>query len=334
MLLRGSANLQFPPFRERFPWLGADLQTLRNTLWGGAPSLASYASRQMKFTCTDGSGDVLLGTLNAPITPSDKPLVILVHGLTGSEDSTHILTSAAYFLGRGYTTLRLNQRGAGASRATCRGHYHAGRSDDLATVMSGLPGDLTSHGVCIMAVSLGGNVLLKFLAEYPRFPQLRAAVAVSPPVDLAASQRQIMTRRNWVYHRYLLNRMKDGADWADLIDKISPSTLRDVRTIYDFDDQIVAPANDFKDAPDYYQQSSAIHLLDAIDTPTLIIHPQDDPWVPTAPLLGKAWDTNQPGEAHVAVLMPPHGGHIGLHGTGAKTPWHNVCADIFFSRTN
>ncbi len=332
MLLRGPANLQFPPFRERFPWLGADLQTLRNTLRGGPPSLAQYASQPMTFTCTDGSGDVLLGTLNMPITTASKPLVILVHGLTGSEDSTHIMVSAAYFLSHGYSVLRLNQRGAGPSRATCRGHYHAGRSDDLATVLGSLPAALTPHGVCMMAVSLGGNVLLKFLAEYPRFAHLRAAVAVSPPVDLAAAQRQIMQPRNWVYHRYLLNWMKDGADWADLIDKISPDTLRDVRTIYDFDDRIVAPANDFADAPDYYQQSSALHLLDAIDTPTLIIHPKDDPWVPTAPLLNKAWDSNQPGQAHVSVLMPEHGGHIGLHGAGIETPWHNLCADIFFSR--
>lgn len=334
MLLRGPADLQFPPFRERFPWYGADLQTLRNTLRATAPSLTRYPAKQLRFTCTDGSGDVLLGTLNTPAAKTQKPLVILVHGLTGSEDSTHIMASAAHFLAQGYPTLRMNQRGAGPSRATCRGHYHAGRSDDLATVLSTLPPDLAPDGVCMMAVSLGANVLLKFLAEYPRFPALRAAVAVSPPVDLAASQRQIMLPRNWVYHRYLLERMKEGADWADLIDKISPDVLRNVRTIYDFDDQIVAPANDFADAPDYYRQSSALQFLDAIDTPTLIIHPQDDPWVPVTPLSERAWDPHQPGDTHVRILLPARGGHIGMHGADSKTPWHNLCAEAFFTHTN
>jgi predicted alpha/beta-fold hydrolase len=334
MLLRGPAQLQFPPFRERFPWFGADLQTLRNTIRGNAPTLSAFPAQQLRFTCTDGSGDVLLGTLNKPAAPTatgpQKPLVILIHGLTGSEDSTHILVSAAYFLGQGHAVLRLNQRGAGPSRATCRGHYHAGRSDDLATVVSGLPDDLSANGVCLMAVSLGANVLLKFLAEYPRFPTVMAAVAISPPVDLAASQRRIMERRNWIYHRHLLTRMKNGADWSDLIDKINPEVFRDVRTIYEFDDRIVAPANEFDGAPDYYRRSSALDLLDAIDTPTLIIHPRDDPWVPTQPLAERSWDAAQPGHQHVAVLMPESGGHIGLHGIGTRVPWHNLCAEVFF----
>ncbi|MBL8628446.1 MAG: alpha/beta fold hydrolase [Rhodospirillaceae bacterium] len=334
MLLRGPADLPFPPFRERFPWFGADLQTLRNTLRRTTPSLAQYASQQLRFPCTDGSGDILLGTLNTPLHAGQKPLLVLVHGLTGSEDSSHILVSATYFLAQGYPTLRLNQRGAGPSRATCRGHYHAGRSDDLATVLSALPASLTPHGICVMAVSLGANMMLKCLAEYPRFPTLRAAVAVSPPVDLAASQRQIMQRRNWVYHRYLLQRMKDGADWAELIEKVSPDVLAGVHTIYDFDDKIVAPANDFADAPDYYRQCSALQFLDAIDTPTLIIHPQDDPWVPTTPLAKRNWDSHQPGHTHVSVLLPTHGGHIGLHGRGSAVPWHNLCADVFFTHTN
>ena len=48
----------------------------------------------------------------------DRPLVILVHGLTGCEDSSHILNAARHLLDLGYRVLRLNVRGCGASRAS------------------------------------------------------------------------------------------------------------------------------------------------------------------------------------------------------------------------
>lgn len=332
MLLRAPTPIAFPPFRQRFPWIGADLQTLRNTIRGPGTTLSDYASERLMFPCNDGSGDVLQGALNTPHPPTTKPLVILIHGLTGSEDSSHQLMSADYFLSLGHPVLRLNQRGAGPSRETCRGHYHAGRSEDLASAMNGLPPSLCEHGVVMMALSLGGNVLLKFLADYPRFPAIKAAVAVSPPVDLAAAQRQIMASSNRVYHHHLLKQMKNGADWSDFIEKISPDILQKITTIYDFDDQIIAPANGFADAPDYYAQCSSLPLLDAIDTPTLIIHPADDPWVPIDPLLARAWDEHAPGYSHVFILAPENGGHIGCHGKGSKVPWQNLCAEIFFAQ--
>ena len=49
-----------------------------------------------------------------------RPLVILIHGLTGSEDSLYLLTMARLLLDRGGRVLRLNLRGAGPSRAAVR----------------------------------------------------------------------------------------------------------------------------------------------------------------------------------------------------------------------
>jgi uncharacterized protein len=238
--------------------------------------------------------------------------------------------AAHYFLSLGHPVLRLNQRGAGPSRETCKGHYHAGRSDDLGGVISQLPESLTRQGICLMGLSLGGNVLLKFLAEYPRFAHVKAAVAVSPPVDLKAAQLRIMERRNAVYQNYLLKRMKIGVQDSDLLDENRTQNLDKILSVYDFDDQIVAPANGFADAEDYYRSSSALDLLEAIDTPTLIIHPADDPWVPVDPLLERVIQTGSAIKSHLSVLCPAHGGHIGGHGADSRVPWHNICAGIFF----
>ena len=49
-----------------------------------------------------------------------------------------MVVAAAYFLARGHAVLKVNLRGAGPSRLYCRGHYHAGLTPDLATVLDRL----------------------------------------------------------------------------------------------------------------------------------------------------------------------------------------------------
>jgi predicted alpha/beta-fold hydrolase len=284
----------------------------------------------MRFPANDGSDDVLQGALNSPLHPRNKPLIVLIHGLTGSEDSTHIVEAAAFFLSRGHAVLRLNQRGAGPSRNTCKGHYHAGRCEDLAGVLSQLPNDMIAAGICLLAVSLGANMMLKFLEDYPRFPIVRAAVAVCPPVDLRAAQQRIMAPRNWVYHRYLLNHMKFGVQQAEINMVNGGKFLQGLPSIYAFDDQIVAPANGFANALDYYQKCSTADAMEAIDTPTLIIHSADDPWVPIDPLLKRI--ANGSPSPLLSVICPSQGGHVGCHGQGTTVPWYNLCAEVFFNR--
>jgi uncharacterized protein len=320
------SELTWPPFRQRWPWLGGDLQTLRSAFRPPAP-LVEGTTESLTFTCLDGTGDVLIGTLHQPALAATKPLIVLIHGLTGSQDSSHIISSARYFLAAGHPVLRQNLRGAGPSRQTCRQTYHAGRTEDLAWVMSALPSRLTQHGVCIMAVSLGGNMLLKFLADYPAFPTLKAAVAICPPVDLKSAQVSIMRRRNRFYHRHLLQNMKSSLYNTDN-NTVLHDPLAAVETVYAFDDQIVAPANGFDNAEDYYRQCSALQSLETIETRTLIIHAADDPWVPVTPIQDAA-EQKRIG-AKVSVVIPDHGGHVGFHGQGTKTPWHNACAAQFF----
>jgi hypothetical protein len=62
--------------------------------------------------------------------------------------------------------------------------------------------------------------------------------------------------------------------------------LRDlhlVRTIRDFDERYTAHDGGFRDADDYYTRASALPLIKRIQRPTLIIHAQDDPFIPFEP---------------------------------------------------
>ena len=115
-------TLHLPPFRARFPWWGADLQTIANFLRPPRGDLGPHRSERLTVDLRDGTGDRLVCALDRPLKPEkDTPLTILIHGLTGSQESSYMLSMARRLLDAGERVLRVNLRGAGPSRATCGG---------------------------------------------------------------------------------------------------------------------------------------------------------------------------------------------------------------------
>lgn len=316
-------RLDFPPFRPRPPWFGGDLQTLRDTVravFGRRAARLPGVPERLAFPMPDGSGDVLLGALDRPSpAASDRPLAILIHGLTGDEDGGYMHATAAALLSAGLPVLRLNLRGAGPSRRLCRGQYHAGRSEDLRAVIAQLPPDLVRDGLVLVGYSLGGNMLLKFLGERDGAVPVRAAAAVSAPIDLAGTSRRFMARRNAVYHRWLLDRMKAEALAARDLDPALAATIPSLRTTLAFDEVVVAPPNGFAGAADYYDRCSAVRHMGGIRNPTLVIHALDDPWIPAEVYTGFPWASNPALEP----LLPRSGGHVGFHDHAGA--WHDRC---------
>ena len=114
--------MTIPPFHPRFPWLSGDLQTVRNTLVRPRPDLSAWSRQTVWFTMADG--DRLSADLHAVEWAGQRPLVILIHGLTGSAESYSNRNSAATLLAAGYPILNLNLRGAPANARYCTGIYH------------------------------------------------------------------------------------------------------------------------------------------------------------------------------------------------------------------
>lgn len=318
-------NASFPPFRPRFPWRGGDLQTLRNYLCPGGWDLSAWPSERLFFDTDDGSGDRLQGVLHRRV---DGPVAVLLHGLTGCEESFYVLETARFLLSQGVSVLRLNLRGAGPSRYTCRGHYCAGSSDDLAGILRQLPGDLVGRGLVVIGYSLGGNIVLKYLAEKPLAVEPLCAVVVSAPIDLAAASRRMMAPRNRLYHRWLLNRMsEEAAAGSAVLSDAERAAIAGARSVYAFDDRFVAPRNGYADADDYYRQCSAAGMLAEIGTPALLIHARNDPWIPA----GAFEDIDAGALPKISLALADSGGHVGFHGRTGRTPWHNQCAYTYLA---
>lgn len=315
-------------FRPRFPWWGGDLQTVANVLAPPRNDLTPHTSERLEIDLKDGTGDRLVCTLDRPQMPkADRPLGLLIHGLTGSQESHYIYSMARTLLDRGYRVLRVNLRGAGPSRATCKGQYYAGRSQDFRALLAELPGNLATEGMVAVGYSLGGAMLLKYLGEEGAACRLAAAASVSAPIDLSLTCRSMMRPRNTLYHRHILGQMKvealaPGAEMT----AAERAAIQGARSVWDYDEAFIAPRHGFAGAEDYYEQCKPLRFMADIRVSTLLIAALDDPWIPGMLYSGYDWA----GSPSLRPLLPRHGGHVGFHGSGGRQPWSDMMVAEFF----
>lgn len=306
-------------FEERAPWIGADLQTLRN-FFLPQPKIFT-ASTSIKLPMSDG--DMLVASLNAPTEPPRRPILILVHGLTGSENSANILSATNYFVQKSWRVLRLNLRGSAPTRPLSRGHYHAGKTQDLREALNQLPPELQENGVILIGHSLGGNLILKFLGEGVRDEKVIGGVSISSPLILREACAQMMKSRNFFYHQHILKAMKEEAlAPGATLSKAQTKAIISAQSIYDFDHNFIAPLFDYEDADDYYIKNSCRKFLGGITKPTLIIHALNDPWIPPQAYLEVNWDLYPT----IHPKITKSGGHLGFHSKKNTVAWHNLLA--------
>lgn len=321
-----SFALDLEPFRARFPWLTGDLQTIANRLRAPAAHVGAVSSDRIRLPMPDGSGDTLLATLDRPPDDRGRPLVILIHGLTGSEASAYVRTTTRHLLSLGYRVLRLNLRAAGPSRTTCGDIYYAGRSQDFRAVLELLDPALTAGGVFAVGYSLGGNMLLKFMGEEGASAPLIGAAAVCTPIDLSVTCQHMLRPRNRFYHRYILGQMKAEATAEGArLTAAERTAILGSRSVWEYDDVFIAPRHGFAGAEDYYEKNRALRFMPEIRKPTLVIAAADDPWVPIEIYRQFDW------KAHpdLTPLLPEGGGHVGFHAAGHAVPWHDRAIERF-----
>jgi len=317
---------KFPTFRERPPWIGCDLQTLRNFLRGGAVELPD--GERLWLALPDG--DKLAARLDRPsVSEPSNPLVVLVHGLAGCESSHDAVATARHLVGEGWSVLRLNLRGSLPSRPTSAGRYHAGRTEDLEAALRALPPKLAERGIFLVGHSLGGNLVLKFMGEGDHDLPVQAAVAISTPLDLARTCARMMEPRNLAYHRHMLRAMKvEALAESAALTSAERAAIASARNVYEFDDIFVAPHFGYRDAPDYYEANRSGRFLADIKMPTLVVHALDDPWIPSACYTTIEWSSLP----NIETALTPNGGHLGFHGVGSATPWHDRVTELWLAK--
>ena len=290
---------------------------------GHAQTLASYAwPRRIRLPTTDQERlfeiepDVkVLAHCRWQSIPKEHATVVLWHGMEGSTSSVYMLAIAQKAFRLGFNVLRVNMRNCGGTEDLTPTLYHGGLSGDLRVVVGELIERDELRQLFLIGYSLGGNLVLKLAGEYADQPppEVLGICAVSPSIDLGASTELINQPSNWIYHRDFLRRLRKRIYikkrlYPDLYDL---SEINSVRTIKDFDERFTARAHGFTSADDYYQKSSAIRVIDRIRIPTLIIHAEDDPFIPFAPLE----DPAVAGNPYLLLVTTERGGHVAFVST-------------------
>jgi predicted alpha/beta-fold hydrolase len=194
--------------------------------------------------------------------------------------------------------------------------YHSGETTDLRLTLGMLAGRFPDQRLLLAGVSLGGNVLLKYLGEDPRGvpSQLVAAAAMSVPFDLEAGSRYLQKGFSRVYDRHFVQKLRAKAirkleQYPGLFDR---KRLNAAKTIEDFDHVVTAPVHGFLGSHDYYTRSSSIHYISSIQLPTLLLSAKDDPFLP-ASVLQRVAELARENSA-LAIEFTDRGGHVGFLG--------------------
>jgi predicted alpha/beta-fold hydrolase len=237
-------------------------------------------------------------------------LVLLLHGLEGSARSGYVVQTQRQLAAHGMASVAMNFRSCSGELNRGLRLYHSGETSDLAWVIERLRTERSSRRIAASGVSLGGNVLLKYLGETGSDSGLEAAAAWSVPFDLAAGARFMEHGFARLYVTRLLRSLKDKsrARKLDLGRLMDLERTLEATTFWEFDDAATAPLHGFDDAADYYARSSSGPFIPAIATPTLVLHSRDDPFLPAGAIPEPAMQANPA----ITPIITNRGGHVGF----------------------
>lgn len=302
------------PFRPAWWLRNAHAQTLFSTFFRRPPRI-SRAREAMPLT----DGDFIDLDWHRPPGWSEKnPLVLIVHGLSGSSESHYVLGLQQALSVRGWASVALNCRGASGRQNNLPRAYHAGSSDDLAQALDFIRQRYPQAPRAVVGYSLGGNMTLKLLGENPGSDLAFAGVAVSVPLLLPLCSTRMDRGFSRIYRQHFMSELT--AHWEEKMrhldeagDMAAASRVREqlrrgpFRSFWHFDNDLMAPLHGFHDVHDYYERASSRQFLARITTPTLLIQAHDDPFM-TPAVLPTAAELS----SCVCVELCRQGGHVGF----------------------
>ena len=289
-----------PPFYFRNGFLA--------TVYSGLLRSVSLEQTRERITLKDG--DFLDLDWSYAETKTNK-LIILLHGLEGHGQRPYITGTAKHFNNQGFDAIAMNFRGCSGELNRNYYSYHSGWTQDLDEVIKFALSKYEYSEIVLYGISLGGNLVLKYLGERDHVPNaVKAGIAISTPCHLHGSCKALHHPKNKLFHdrflKELLERLKHKQ--KHFPEYLSPEAIKNIKTLKDFDDVYTSKAHGFIDAEDYYTQCSSLQFLDAIKVPSLIINALNDSFLSPECYPVKEAKNNP----NLYLEMPKYGGHVGF----------------------
>lgn len=241
-----------------------------------------------------------------------RRLAILSHGLEGNSDRHYIKGTARLFAGQGWDVLAWNCRSCSGEMNRTFRLYHHGDIGDIGQVVAHALRTKDYEQIVLVGYSMGGSMTLKYLGVQGKHlpAAVRCGVAFSTPCDLEASAVTLDLPANRFYrNRFLKNlRRKIECKAREYPGRLDPAAFDRIRIWRDFDEYFSAPLNGYADAAEFYRQSSAVHFLDGIRVPALVVNAQNDPILQAACSPVGLADRHP----HLFLETPALGGHVGF----------------------
>ena len=188
------------------------------TVWGRlARSRRQVRMRRESLTAPDGD-TLFVDHLDAPAA-ENAPFLLVLHGLEGSSNSVYAQGILALAAREGLRAAVLNFRFCARDPLDldrCIPNerprlYHSGETSDFDFVARTLAARF-GRPLFVAGVSLGGNVLLKWLGENAGDPTVAAAATLSVPYDLAEGDRYMARFPSNLYVRSFVKTLTAKAE--------------------------------------------------------------------------------------------------------------------------
>ena len=295
------------PFEPRRGLTNGHLQTIVGNYLRRPPYLCESIAEAVEVDPADGSRVMCYCDWQPEAVRASRLTLILVHGLEGSSESRYIKGIAARAWTAGCNVVRMNMRNCGDTDDLTPTLYHSGLSGDVGAVMRQYAGRYGLERVALVGYSMGGNLVLKLAGEWGSQSPLCGVATVCPAIDLAAGSDALHEPVNriyeWHFLRGLLRRYRRKAELYPEI--YQRNGIGPIRSLRQFDNQIVARHCGFRDADDYYYRAASARVIETIAVPTLVIRAVDDPFVRLTLETRTALLANP----NVLLVETPHGGH-------------------------
>lgn len=244
-----------------------------------------------------------------------RPIIIIFHGLEGSVHSPYAFRMMEALDKNGFNSVVMHFRGCFGVQNRLARAYHSGETGDAKAFITSLLKAYPERPLGAVGYSLGGNMLMKLQGELAEKSPLFAAVSVSAPLRLEKTADHINRGASRFYQKVLMDSLKrrllekfDHHDYEKMIG-LKKEDVPVLNSFWEYDDLFTGPIHGFENAEDYYERSSAQPYLKHITKPTLIIHAEDDPFMPVSVLPEpSALPTN------IALEVSENGGHVGFVG--------------------